>query len=70
MKADETIVCWGDNGTGMLGDGTTQPTTSVRTVTDLTSVKRVSAPCAITNEASVVCWGLQSASLAPSPVSL
>jgi alpha-tubulin suppressor-like RCC1 family protein len=62
--------CWGDNGYGSLGDGTTSPRTLARTVRNatntgpLTGVVQVAAgtyhACALLTNKQVRCWGYNS----------
>ena len=54
--------CWGDNGSGQLGDGTTQTRTAPVNVSGLsTGVKRISAgslhTCATLLSGGLKCWG-------------
>jgi alpha-tubulin suppressor-like RCC1 family protein len=61
-KTDGTLWCWGSNGNGQLGDGTTTQRTSPVQVTSLgTSVASVAVgyafTCAVKTDATVWCWG-------------
>ncbi|MCL2822932.1 MAG: hypothetical protein FWD57_02980 [Polyangiaceae bacterium] len=56
------VSCWGDNGNGQLGDGTTVSRAVAAPVTGLgSSIVDISAgdnhTCGITIEGEVVCWG-------------
>jgi alpha-tubulin suppressor-like RCC1 family protein len=62
VKTNGTVACWGNNGRGQVGDGTTvTPRTSPVTVPGLTNVAAVSAngqsTCALKFDGSVSCWG-------------
>jgi alpha-tubulin suppressor-like RCC1 family protein len=60
VKADHTLVCWGKNEYGQLGDGTQQSRSVPTPVMGLTDVQSVSAEenntCALTGT-GVFCWG-------------
>jgi hypothetical protein len=63
LLADDTVSCWGSNGDGALGDGTTT-TPSIATpatVPGLTNVAAISAggyhTCALSKTGEVWCWG-------------
>jgi len=64
--------CWGFNGTGQLGDGTTTTSTSPVQVSGLTNATSISAggtlgaaerghTCAVTSDTKVSCWGYNGA---------
>ncbi len=61
LKADSTVVCWGNNSDGQLGDSTTVAKLTPVTVsglTDATAVSTASAhSCAIRATGSMACWG-------------
>jgi Regulator of chromosome condensation (RCC1) repeat len=56
-----TAKCWGDNGSGQLGDGALDSPTEPVAVAGLTDVAMVSAgsehACALRTNGSVACWG-------------
>lgn len=66
--ADGAVDCWGNNGSGQIGDGTTTSRSSPVTVTQsagkLTSSNVVSIgaganrSCAVINDGRTFCWGL------------
>jgi hypothetical protein len=55
------VLCWGDNPTGQLGDGTFQASLVPVPVKGLTDAVRIGVAfghaCAIKSDGSVVCWG-------------
>ncbi|MFZ2188749.1 MAG: ELWxxDGT repeat protein [Candidatus Moraniibacteriota bacterium] len=67
VKTDNTVFCWGSNGTGQLGDNTTTQRNApiqvlgVGGAGNLTSVSRVSAgmahTCAAKIDGTAYCWG-------------
>jgi alpha-tubulin suppressor-like RCC1 family protein len=60
-RARGTVVCWGDNQYGQLGNGTTTPSTVPVNVSGITdAVELVSGAfhfCARTSVGKVLCWG-------------
>jgi alpha-tubulin suppressor-like RCC1 family protein len=60
IRADRTVLCWGDNTDGRLGVGAGAATTP-RAVTGLSAVLGVAAgddhQCAVTATGRVLCWG-------------
>jgi len=61
---DGTVKCWGYNGYGQLGDGTTASRSSPVVVSGLTNVKEIypskddyGYTCALLNDGTVKCWG-------------
>jgi alpha-tubulin suppressor-like RCC1 family protein len=62
VKTNGTVACWGQNGRGQVGDGTTiSPRTSPVAVPGLTNVAAVAAnndfSCALKYDGTVSCWG-------------
>jgi alpha-tubulin suppressor-like RCC1 family protein len=64
VRTDHTAWCWGDKGSGRLGDGTNtdqHAPVAVSTSTGLTSVEVISAgdahTCAVATGGAVWCWG-------------
>jgi alpha-tubulin suppressor-like RCC1 family protein len=55
------VWCWGANGHGQLGDGTTQMRMTPTTVKDLAHVRQIAAmgesTCALLEDGTVHCWG-------------
>ncbi|MEZ4250573.1 MAG: hypothetical protein R3B99_20265 [Polyangiales bacterium] len=58
---DGTVMCWGSNSYGQLGDGTRMSRSSPTLVPDLVDVVAVTAgdrhSCALRSDGSVWCWG-------------
>ncbi|TCS39775.1 RCC1 domain-containing protein [Reinekea marinisedimentorum] len=62
IKADESVVCWGDNGDGELGAGLEASKSTVPVpVVNLDSIASVSlganVSCALSDAKQVFCWG-------------
>ena len=62
VRADGTAQCWGGNGYGALGDGTTMDSSSIKTVSNLRDIANISAgandTCAVLGDGTVYCWGM------------
>jgi alpha-tubulin suppressor-like RCC1 family protein len=58
---DDSVWCWGANGSGQLADGSTTPSTSPTRATSVPASRGVSAhslqSCVTTTEGRVRCWG-------------
>ncbi len=61
LKQDSTVWCWGWNGDGQLGDGTTTDKAIATQVPNLNSVKQIAAgtyhTLALKNDGTVWAWG-------------
>jgi alpha-tubulin suppressor-like RCC1 family protein len=61
LQAGGTVLCWGNNQNGQIGDGTTTTRIISATVTELTDAVAISTggphTCALKAGGSVVCWG-------------
>jgi hypothetical protein len=61
IRADRTLVCWGDNALGQLGDGTTESRLTPMPVMGLSNLVEVEAgrdhTCARDAQGDVYCWG-------------
>ena len=61
LRTDGTVVCWGDNREGQLGDGTMVTRKTPRAVAGLSTVTQVAVgtnfACALLRDRSVRCWG-------------
>ena len=62
-----TVQCWGYNGSGQLGDGTTTLSSTPVTVSGITSARAIAAggyygghSCAVLDNGTVQCWGSNS----------
>jgi alpha-tubulin suppressor-like RCC1 family protein len=67
LRSDKTIACWGDNGMGQLGDGTTVSRANPAPVVGLSDIAEIAAGrffvCARHMTGQVACWGLNSSSV-------
>jgi alpha-tubulin suppressor-like RCC1 family protein len=65
VTAARTVLCWGSNDQGQLGDGTTDPSSVPVPVADVSRAKAVSAgfshACALLVGGKITCWGSNSA---------
>jgi alpha-tubulin suppressor-like RCC1 family protein len=64
IRNDGRVICWGSNGSGQLGDGTTTTQTSMSAaspVSGLTNARMIAAggnhSCAVDGASTVWCWG-------------
>ena len=61
LRQTGTITCWGDNGSGQLGDGTTSSSlvpVEVLNITDATQITTGGAhSCALRQTGTITCWG-------------
>jgi alpha-tubulin suppressor-like RCC1 family protein len=61
IRADASVVCWGANDSGQLGNGSQSASASPVPVADLANVVAIAAgqahACAIDDEGGVHCWG-------------
>lgn len=61
LRVDGTVACWGENGNGQLGDGTTLPHSNPTLVNGINGAGAVSAgwqhTCALLADATAACWG-------------
>lgn len=65
LRSSGTVLCWGSNRVGQLGDGTMGPLrTDPRVVVGLSDVVSIAAgedhTCAVRRDGAVLCWGLGS----------
>jgi alpha-tubulin suppressor-like RCC1 family protein len=60
-RRDNTVQCWGNNGAGQLGDGTTTNRHTVATVSGVTDTAQLSVGvnhvCARRTDGTIRCWG-------------
>ena len=61
LRSDGTVQCWGNNGIGQLGNGTTTNANVPVSVTGLTGATAIAAgfnhTCALLSGGTVQCWG-------------
>jgi alpha-tubulin suppressor-like RCC1 family protein len=61
LLSDQTIMCWGYNGFGKLGDGTTTNRSTPVSVNGISNAINISggdlSMCALLSDQSVKCWG-------------
>jgi len=61
VLSDGTVRCWGSNGQGQLGDGTTTDSPTPVSVVGITTARHIAAgnahTCAILADTTVRCWG-------------
>jgi alpha-tubulin suppressor-like RCC1 family protein len=61
LLLDGTVQCWGDNGNGQLGNGSTTDSTTPVPVSGVTSAVAIAAgwdhTCALMADGTVACWG-------------
>jgi serine/threonine-protein kinase len=61
LQRDGRVLCWGDNGDGQLGDGTSRSRASPAPVLGLGDVSDLAAggrhACAVTRAGRLLCWG-------------
>ncbi len=64
LNSGGTVFCWGDNGDGQLGDGTTTLRPTAAPVGGLVGVSKIATgnnhSCAVKQAGTVVCWGSNS----------
>jgi alpha-tubulin suppressor-like RCC1 family protein len=64
VRNDGTVVCWGSNDRGQLGDATSTNRSQIVTAKNLTGIIQVEcgdeSACAITSDGKVSCWGSNS----------
>jgi alpha-tubulin suppressor-like RCC1 family protein len=61
LITDGTVRCWGSNGSGQLGNGSSSNSSRPVTVSGLTDVVSIAAgylnSCAVKSDGTLVCWG-------------
>jgi Regulator of chromosome condensation (RCC1) repeat len=71
LRESGTVVCWGANDQGQLGDGTTEPHATPEVVPGLTEVIDLAGSgnyfCAVRRGGDVLCWGRVNGTAANQP---
>ena len=61
LKLDKSVLCWGLNSNGQLGDGTTEPHSHPVVVRNMNNAMQIIAgyahTCSILDTKSIFCWG-------------
>ncbi len=74
VLSDGTVKCWGSNGLGQLGDGTTTDSNVPVAVNGITTAVAVTAgaihTCALLSDGAVQCWGVLGAFFSALPVNV
>ena len=64
LLSDNSIMCWGSNSVGQLGNGSTENQSSPVVVSEISNAVAISAgdahTCALLSDNSIMCWGSNS----------